>query len=449
MNIHDYSPANPQALAIEATAESQRIDSLDVIRGVAVLGILLMNIVAMGLPVDAYSDPTVLGGATGWNLRVWFVNELFFEGTMRGLFSMLFGAGVMLFTTKKEAHGAGIELADSWYRRTIWLFIFGLVHAYILLWPWDILYSYGLLGMFLFPLRNVSPFRLTMLGTSLILAGTAVEVLDFSETLGRRSKAQQVEKMIGRGETPTGEQKNCLEAWNEEVEEWTSESPEELAEELAPMQAGYFSAFMVRAGQTWYAESMWHYGTNYFDVLSMMLIGMAAFRWRIFQAGRPNTFYVIMMLVGYGVGLPVNLWENSLLVSSNFGLIESGKVGLSHELGRVATTFGHIGLILLFCKSGALPFFQRALASVGRMALTNYIMHTVITTTVFVGFGQFGLWERHQLYYLVGAIWVFQLLFSPGWLRFFHFGPLEWLWRGLTYGKRPAMLKGKRAAPVS
>jgi uncharacterized protein len=435
--------------AIAATSESQRIDSLDVIRGFAVLGILLMNIVAMGLPIGAYSDPTVLGGATGWNLRVWFVNELLFEGTMRGLFSMLFGAGVILFTARHEARGAGLELADCWYRRMIWLFIFGLVHAYILLWPWDVLYSYGLLGMFLFPLRNVSPLRLTLLGTGLILAGTAVEYRGFSETVSRRAEARQVEALMDRGETPTDEQKKALQAWVDEVEEWNSDSPEEMEGELAAMRGGYVSAFPVRAGETWYAESMWHYGSNYFDMLPMMLAGMAMFRWGIFQAERPFAFYAIMTLAGYGIGLPVNFWENSILVSSNFAIVESGKVGLSHELGRVATTVGHVGLIVLFCKSGALPFLQRALAAVGRMALTNYILHTVISTTIFVVIGQFGLWERHQLYYLVGAIWAVQLVFSPVWLRYFHFGPLEWLWRGLTYGKRPTLFKETRSAPVS
>jgi uncharacterized protein len=99
---------------------------------------------------------------------------------------------------------------------------------------------------------------------------------------------------------------------------------------------------------------------------------------------------------------------------------------------------GHVGLVMLFAKSNILGFLKRSLAAVGRMALTNYIMHTVIATTTFGIFRQFGQWERYQLYYLVLAIWIFQLVMSPIWLRYFKFGPLEWLWRWLTYGKRLA-----------
>ena len=148
-----------------------------------------------------------------------------------------------------------------------------------------------------------------------------------------------------------------------------------------------------------------------------------------------------MMTVGFSAGLTVNLWETSVLMNSNFGLIETEKVHLTYELGRATTTFGMTGLIMLFCRSRWLPAVQRALGAVGRMALTNYIMHTLITSIVFVGFSHFGLWQRHQLYYLVGGIWIFQILLSPLWLSYFHFGPLEWLWRSLTYGKRPAMLR--------
>ena len=136
-------------------SEQQRINSIDVLRGVALLGILLMNIVGMALPDPAYWDPSGYGGDAGWNLRVFFTTSLLFEGTMRGIFSMLFGAGVILFTARKEAEGAGLELANAWYKRTIWLIVFGLLHAYILIWPGEILYFYGIVGMFIFPVRHV------------------------------------------------------------------------------------------------------------------------------------------------------------------------------------------------------------------------------------------------------------------------------------------------------
>ena len=109
----------------------------------------------------------------------------------------------------------------------------------------------------------------------------------------------------------------------------------------------------------------------------------------------------------------------------------------TYDLGRIFTTMGHVGMVMLCLKSNFLGFLKRSLAAAGRMALTNYIMHTVIATTIFGIFRQYGQWQRYQLYYLVFGIWTFQLILSPIWLRYFNFGPLEWLWRWLTYGKKP------------
>ena len=104
-------------------------------------------------------------------------------------------------------------------------------------------------------------------------------------------------------------------------------------------------------------------------------------------------------------------------------------------------TIGHLGALLLFVRSGLLGWLRAAFAAVGRMAVTNYLMHSAICLVLFVLLGWYGQLERHQLYYVVGAIWAFQLVFSPLWLRVFRFGPVEWLWRWLTYLKRPPLLR--------
>ena len=132
----------PQASgALGPVAGQDRKGALDTLRGVALLGILLMNIAAMGLPF-AYNDPTIYGGAEGLDLAVWVTNNLFFEGTMRGLFSLMFGAGIVLITSRMEARGGGIEVADIYYRRNLWLFAFGIIHGWLLLWYGEILYFY-------------------------------------------------------------------------------------------------------------------------------------------------------------------------------------------------------------------------------------------------------------------------------------------------------------------
>mgnify|MGYP001826606248 FL=1 len=129
---------NQPNIELRPVERSNRINSLDIIRGIALLGILLMNITGFGLAF-AYGDPTNSGGSTGWNLNAWIMNNMLFEGTMRGLFTMLFGAGFILLTTRGEERGGGIGVADLYYRRILWLLLFGIIHVYLMLWYGDIL----------------------------------------------------------------------------------------------------------------------------------------------------------------------------------------------------------------------------------------------------------------------------------------------------------------------
>jgi len=153
--------------------------------------------------------------------------------------------------------------------------------------------------------------------------------------------------------------------------------------------------------------------------------------------------YALFVVFGYGVGIPVNWYEVSTYVAGNFNVLSYYRIQQTYDLGRIFTALGHVGLVMLCLKTRFLVFLKRSLAAVGRMALTNYILHTVIATTTFGIFRQYGQWERYQLYFLVLAIWIFQLAASTAWLHYFRFGPLEWLWRWLTYGKKPQFRKGR------
>lgn len=145
-----------------------------------------------------------------------------------------------------------------------------------------------------------------------------------------------------------------------------------------------------------------------------------------------------MLIIGYGIGLTVNYFETKLILDDNFDAMTISSTHQTYHIGRLLTTIGHVGLFMLFIKSGILGFLQKALAAVGTMALTNYLSHSVITAIIFYGFGfsMFGKLQRFELYYIVGAIWIFQLIVSPIWLKYFQYGPIEWLWRSLTYGKK-------------
>ncbi len=417
--------------------EQNRIKAIDILRGVALLGILLMNIAGMGLPEPAYFDPSGWGGDTGWNLRVFFINSLFFEGTMRGIFSMLFGAGVILFTARKEAAGAGLELANAWYMRTIWLIVFGLFHAYILVWNGEILFFYGIVGMFLFPFRNVEPKRLIGFSVFILLLITALNINDSVKISRLYDKAMMATEIETRGGDLSPDQQSDLETWEEKHAEM---KPDEATKEkiVQNMRAGYFSAVKTMAPFTQFMQTTFFFRHGFLDVLSMMLLGMGLFKLRVFHAELKPWIYGLMVLVGYGVGLTVNWFETTSYIRDNFSVISYYKNQQTYDLGRIFTTMGHVGLVMLCVKTSSLGFLKRSLTAVGRMALTNYIMHTVIATTTFGIFRQFGQWERYQLYYLVLAIWVFQLILSPIWLKYYKYGPLEWLWRWLTYGQRPA-----------
>jgi len=434
---HDGSVLDP-------VSDAQRILSVDILRGVALLGILLLNIVGMAHPDPAYWDPSGWGEATGWNLRVWFINNLLFEGTMRSIFSMLFGAGVILFTARKEEEGAGLELANAWYRRTIWLIVFGLIHAYLLVWPGEILYHYGIVGLFLFPVRHAKPGRLIGFALFVFLVMGFMNIHEAGKIGRLEGLAAEAREIKLQGDSLTIAQEEALQEWNALLSGY---KPGKEAQEkiVSGMRSGYCSAVKTMAPLSQWLQTTWFFRKGFLDVLGMMLLGMGLFRLGILQGDRSPKVYAAIAVIGYGVGITVNWFESTAYMESGFSVLSYYRVNRTYDVGRLFTAMGHVGLVML-CTRNIFPgFLKRALAATGRMALTNYIMHTVIATTIFGVFRQFGQWERYQLYYLVAAIWVFQLIASPLWLRYYRFGPLEWLWRWLTYGKKPVF---RRNSPV-
>lgn len=420
-------------IKFQPTQKKARINSLDVIRGIALLGILLMNINGMGLPY-AYSDPTIAGGADGLNLQVWIINEMLFEGTMRGLFTLLFGAGVVLLTSRLEKSGAGITTADIYYRRTLWLLVFGIFNVYILLWHGDILYPYAIFGLMLFPFRNAGVKKLILGAGILIGIGILWDISDYRNDLKTKKEGTELQIIKDQGITLTDDQQASLEKW-EKLR--AKKTPEEVAKTIDLMHQGYWAVLKEKVKgnqfmQTWLPYRLWPW-----DILSFMVLGIAFFKLRIFHGERRNQFYLLLMGIGYLVGLSINYYETQMQLDSNFDPIMIAKASQTYQIGRLFTTLGHVGSIMLFIKSGILGFLQRSLAAVGQLALTNYLMQSVITSIIFYGDGLalFGTLQRYQLYYIVAGIWIFQLIYSPVWLKYFQYGPAEWLWRSLTYQK--------------
>ncbi|WMI67864.1 DUF418 domain-containing protein [Mangrovimonas sp. YM274] len=420
---------------LQPTKSKERINSLDVIRGVALLGILLMNINGMGLPF-AYMDPTISGGAEGLNLKAWIMTNMLLEGTMRGLFTLLFGAGVILLTSRLESRGAGIKTADIFYRRLLWLLIFGIINAYVFLWHGDILFHYAVFGLMLFPFRNTPSKKLIIGGLVLISLGVVWTYSEYRDNLKIKKEGLEAAVLKKANDSLTSKQTAALGKW----EELNTKMPQEkIDDQVAEMRnPSYWSIFSYKAKHYSERQGWFLYRFDLWDVFSYMLLGMAFFNLRIFHGEKSFKYYGLMALIGYGIGLSVNYYETSQLIQSYFDPIVTSKTFITYDLGRLFTTLGHVGFIMLFIKSGILGFLQKSLAAVGRMALTNYLVHSIIVAFIFLGFGfsLYGQLERHQLYYIVFGIWIAQLIYSPIWLKYFRYGPFEWLWRSLTYQKK-------------
>lgn len=429
----------------EATAgvapviKAARVESLDVLRGIAVFGILMMNITAFGLLFQAYGNPTVDGGAEGINLTVYKIINVGFEGTMRGIFSLLFGAGIVLLTQRMEQAGAGIMAAEIHFRRMLWMMLFGVIHWTLMLWTGEILFAYSLCGLVLFSFRKLAPRSLLTIGGALLLMAMAMFYGGYHSLVETRDKAVAAQAATAAGTTLTADQNKAIEAWKKAEGAWRA-TPENAAEQRAWHSGSYGQAV---AGQLPGSFEFQWVGLPiffFFDMVPFMLIGMALLKLGVLGAERSLRFYLGMMAAGYAIGIPLGLYEMNIIVSSGFDLIAAKRADTTYELSRFAMVVGHLGLFLTMIRAGLFKALQRGLAAVGTMALSNYLMQTIICTWLFYGFGPglglYGQLERHELYYVVGAIWLAELAWSVVWLRYFRFGPFEWLWRSLTYWQR-------------
>jgi len=217
--------------------KNERIYSLDIIRGFVLLGILLMNIVGFGLGRGTYRDPTISGGSDGLNLRVWEITTMFFEGTMRGLFSLLFGVGMFILTDRLEKKGGGIKVADIYFRRTLWLMFFGLVHAYLLLWGGEILFSYGVMGLLVFSFRRMAPTKLVAIAIFLILCGNLWDYSEHRSNIEMVKNAAIAKQYTAEGKPVSRDLKDAQTKW---AEVQYQRSPEGLNEMYSKMRQGYF-----------------------------------------------------------------------------------------------------------------------------------------------------------------------------------------------------------------
>jgi len=404
--------------SLSPTKLNERIQSLDIIRGIAILGILIMNIQSFSMPGSAYSNPLAFGDLNGINKWVWIVSHVFADMKFMNIFSILFGAGIILVTSKSEIKTG--KSASLHYKRTFWLLILGLFHAH-LIWYGDILFTYALCALILFPLRKIKPSIQLLLGL-IIFTVHSIMYGFFGATIG----------------------------------EWPADSLTEMAQSWAPnLERINFEIGMITgtlSQQIQYNSAVATYlETNFFlslygfwRVSGLMLIGMALYKLGFFTSKKLNAYYYRLIFILFPLGFTLIIigviknfsadwnWEYSRFLGSQF-----------NYWGSLFLCIVYISIFMIIINSNILKSLKVRLAAVGRMALTNYISQSLICTILFfgIGFGLFGQVDRWIQVIIVLLIWILQLTWSKPWLEKFRFGPLEWMWRSFTYGKKQKFIR--------
>lgn len=445
-----------QKKRLPVTAPDIRIVQIDVLRGIAVLGIYWINVVIFAFPHGAYAWPDLLGQADKANVAHWLFSELFVEGSMRGLFSMLFGASALIFLSEAKLDNPnGLEVVDRFFRRNLLLIGFGLIHAYILLAQWDLLYAYGLFGMFLFPLRKLRAKTLLIAGIALLAMGDAYTYVNgiVSSQQTEAAVQQPLERQFAQAQVaPTDSINDAIndalgEAGNEVGNEQTVELTSDAAREstIAAMEqdveiylSDYLTIFFYQVPLVAEQQSTEMYYDHVFDIGGMMLVGMALMKFGILNGGVSLRTLLLLAMSGYLIGGTLRGAES---FQSWFHGFEADArdpwLLMPYNMGRLAMTLGHVGALGFLMKTGWMNPVSGYLASVGRLALTNYVGQTVISCLFFFGFGLgfYAHLERYQLVYVCLAVWAFQIVASNIYLKYYRIGPLEWVWRSLIYGK--------------
>jgi uncharacterized protein len=425
------APLMPRALPVQP---GERVAGVDVLRGVALMGILAMNIALFAWPDPVYDSPRAGGNTSTLDLVVWTFNHVVFDEKMMTIFSMLFGAGLVLMTGRSDARGA--SLLGVYYRRVSWLLLIGLLHAY-LLWHGDILVLYAECGYLLYLFRRKSPRTLIIVGILCVMIPVALAA---GLSVIVRMSEEDFWNVQG---TPREVLKGIAEFVDENFLHEPGDTPEKFAQAIEAYRGPYPGIVRQRLPFLIGEQTFVFLFVTLWMVGGRMLVGMGLMKLDVFSGRRSRGFYLWMIKLGYGIGLPMVAYDCWLRVSNDFeGARQLEAKWIFGYLSALAIAMGHVGVVMLLFQNGAIPWLTRRLAAAGRMALSNYLMQSLICTTLFYGYG-FGLFaslNRLELAGVVVAVWVFQLTTSIIWLRYFRYGPAEWLWRSLTYLKPQPLL---------
>jgi uncharacterized protein len=420
-----------------------RIEILDILRGIAILGILTMNLPFMAGPTELLIRDIRQAGWTIADQRAWSAIQIFWEGTQRGLLEFLFGAGLMVIAAKAMKPDGPVAVADLYIRRALWLLLFGFVDIFVLLWPGDILHIYALSALFLFPFRKLGPKLLIPLGlifATIMAVGSGFEYAARTELVAKveAAKAKQA------AAAPLAKaDKDALAAWDKKLARYTLDK--DTKKKAAGEEKARTGSFIGYAGWLWEAwiglAAKGFIYTGVAEAFSAMLIGIALWKLGIIQGERSTRFYLVLAALSYGFGLTARAVGVTEVMT--FQPIPK-TIWITAEYARLAVSLGHVALVNLLVRAKIPHAILKPFAAAGQVAFSLYFLEQFIGIFILfspVALGLKGVFGWATLWGWATAIALCLLLVANIWTRFFVSGPLEWAWRSLAYWQRQPFRK--------
>lgn len=429
----------PLAAAPAEPDGAPRIAMLDILRGVAILGILFMNINDMGQSLWAsFGDIRHLGWSPPDRVA-WWLREVLANGTARCMLEMLFGAGMVILTDRFAQRASGWHVLRRYYLRNFVLFLFGLVHVFVLLWPGDILHTYGLAALVAVWFRKLRARILIMVGLTLAVVQLLGGSLGVFVEAQRVTAVARIETARAAGQPISAADRLILKRATDarrERDKRHAETAAQIAREDVARRGGFAD----------WAQAQWRsfltiegYGLEIlfvWEAAATMLIGAGLFKLGVLQGALSRRRYAILLALGYGVGGTLRLWSGWEQTRFD-GAVQFA--GPFYELARLAMTLGHVALLCLLAKSAAGARLLQPFVAAGRTALSLYVCQTLVTLWLLfppVALGLYGKLSWMPLMLTALAIDAVLLVLANWWVRRFAIAPVEWAWRSLIDGRR-------------
>lgn len=407
---------------------SPRFLEMDALRGFAVMGILAINIAAFAQPEMAFVNPLVSSQVSGLDLGSWAANFILFDGKMRGLFSLLFGASTALVIERAIASGQSATKVH--FSRMFWLAIFGLFHFFFL-WIGDILFLYAGSGCVLFLFRNWSAERLIRWGVIAYVVGAILLITSLASMLSLLEQAAQA--------NPPQEVLDRI----SEIYAELGTLPADVAAETARLQGGFSGLLNHKLSEQW-SMPLENLMLGPIETIPLMMIGMGLYKNGFILGQESRAAYGKIAGWMMAVSLPCFIALAGIAYARDFNTIWMMNITQAwSSLPRLLMIIGYVALLILIIQRFRDSTLLQRVAAAGRAAFSNYLGTSILMTFIFYGWGlgyfeQFG---RFELQLFVFGAWILMLLWSHPWLTRFRYGPLEWLWRSLAKGQVQPMLQ--------